>query len=178
MDGYGSSYHSYAAGSISGEFEYINMVGGSYGKESYYLKSGGKDAYAEGLTRAQMEKERCYTGFDFEKVWYMDPVSGCQYPQLRNCPQARVSGFELTTPPSRLEYTMNELQTGQLDLTDGVLTLMYEDGIKVPVGMEASMISEIYGNKDDKQAPAKVFLSYVNVSDSFDVKITEVQAAG
>ena len=96
MDGYGSSYHSYAAGSISGEFEYINMVGGSYGKESYYLKSGGKDAYAEGLTRAQMEKERCYTGFDFEKVWYMDPVSGCQYPRLRNCPQARVSGFELT----------------------------------------------------------------------------------
>lgn len=178
MDGYGSSYHSYAAGSISGEFEYINMVGGSYGKESYYLKSGGKDAYAEGLTRAQMEKERCYTGFDFEKVWYMDPVSGCQYPQLRNCPQARVSGFELTTPPSRLEYTMNELQTGQLDLTDGVLTLMYEDGIKVPVGMEAGMISEIYGNKDDKQAPAKVFLSYVNVSDSFDVKITEVPAAG
>lgn len=176
QDGNGTNYHCYAAGSISGEFENLNMVGGSYCEECYYLKANGKDAYAEGLSQVQMEKEKCYTGFDFEKIWYMDTVSGYSYPQLRNCPQARISNCELTTLPTKLEYSMNEIKNGKLDLSGGILTLTYEEGVKVPVELESSMISEIYRKEEDKQAPIKVFLSYVNAEASFDVEEIEVLA--
>lgn len=176
MDGYGDIRRCYTVGKISGSCEYVNMVGGSYCTNCYYLKTNGKDAFSEGLSQSQMEKEKCYTGFDFGKVWYMDSVSGYDYPQLRNCPQARVSSCELTTLPEKLDYTMTEIKKGKLDLSGGLLTLTYEDGVKVPVELESNMISEIYRKENDKQAPIKVFLNYVNAETSFDITEIEILA--
>lgn len=168
----------YAAGNISGNDKYLNMIGGDNSSQCYYLKSNGTDSKATGLSEAQMQKEQCYTGFDFDKVWYMDASSGYNYPQLRNCPQARVSSCELTTPPTKLAYSMTDIMKGNLDLSGGILTLTYEDGVKVPVALENNMIYEIYGKSGDKQAPIKVFLKYVNAEISFDAAIEEIMATG
>lgn len=166
----------YTIGNISGNFEFLNMVSGGYTEQCYYLKSNGTDSYATGLSEAQMQKEQCFTGFDFDKVWYIDASSGYNYPQLRNCPQARVSSCELTTPPAKLSYTMDNIKKGNLDLSGGILTLTYEDGIKAPVALENSMISEIYGKSGDNQAPIKVFLKYVNAEISFDATAEKIMA--
>lgn len=171
-------YNCYAAGSISGNNKYLNMIGGDNSSRCYYLKSNGTDSKATGLSEAQMQKEQCYTGFDFDKVWYMDASSGYNYPQLRNCPQARVSSCELTTPPTKLAYSMTDIMKGNLDLSGGILTVTYEDGVKVPVALENNMIYEIYGKSGDKQAPIKVFLKYVNAEISFDAAIEEIMATG
>lgn len=176
--GYGNSYKCYAAGSISGNDKYLHMIGEDYSSQCYYLKSNGTDSNASGLSEAQMQKEQCYTGFDFDKVWYMDASSGYNYPQLRNCPQARVSSCELTTPPTKLAYSMTDIMKGNLDLSGGILTVTYEDGVKVPVALENNMIYEIYGKSGDKQAPIKVFLKYVNAEISFDAAIEEIMATG
>lgn len=175
---YGYSCKCYAAGSISGNDKYLDMIGGAHSSQCYYLKSNGTDSNASGLSEAQMQKEQCYTGFDFGKVWYMDASSGYNYPQLRNCPQARVSSCELTTPPTKLAYSMTDIMKGNLDLSGGILTVTYEDGVKVPVVLENNMIYEIYGKSGDKQAPIKVFLKYVNAEISFDAAIEEIMATG
>lgn len=174
MDGYGDIRRCYAAGSITGNYETANMIGGSACQDCYYLKTSGSDNRAEGLTKAQMQKAACFTGFDFEKIWYVDEAAGYSYPQLKNCPQARISSCELTTLPSRLTYTMDDVNSKKLDLSGGVLTLTYEDGIKAPIALENSMITEIRQKQEDDPKIWVVSLSYSNAEASFDITVSEV----
>ena len=54
-------------------------------KDNYYLNKYGTQDDAVGLTEAQMKLANCYTGFDFEKIWFIDSNSSYPYPQLYSC---------------------------------------------------------------------------------------------
>lgn len=158
-------------GGISGE-DAKNL---SKPKQLFYLKSsvsgGGRISNCgTGLAEAQMKTDRAFTGFDFKNTWYIDPLAGYGYPQLRRCPQAKVSGCELVTLPDKLEYAVGE----GLDVSGGVLSVTYQDGIRSEIVLDDEMVS---GYDAEKIGTQTVTVTYVNEEASFDVTVNEVPAA-
>lgn len=148
----------------------------SFGEGIYYLdspglvKDTGEEDYIEKsvpLTEAQMQKEGCFNGFDFKKTWYMDAAGAYGYPQLRSCPQKRVSGCEIKKLPDKLVYDYGD----KLNLSGGILSVFYEDGVKSDIQLEEDMVSGYEGEKSGKQT---IYISYANGTTSFEVEVKEV----
>lgn len=157
------------AGGISGYCD------GSIGSGLFYLKtsvsniSGKISSYGTALTEAQMQTDRTFQGYDFEDIWYMDELAGYVYPQLKSCPQARMTLCELETLPDKLEYAAGE----DMDVTGGVISISYEDGIKTSLELEESMVS---GYDKDVTGIQTVTVSYRDARMTFDITVKEVPA--
>lgn len=121
------------------------------------------------MTEAQMGNEKAFSGFDFGNTWYIDELSGYDYPQLKRCPQERISGCELTALPEKLEYSDGE----RLDLSGGVLSVNYENGMKSSVALEESMVS---GYDADQPGRQTVTVSCAGSTVSFEIEVKEVPA--
>lgn len=173
----------YNIGSIQGFSR--QRVGGISGENAkklekpnqlYYLKSsisggGNISNCGTGLTETQMKTARAFTGFDFNKTWYMDPLAEYGYPQLRSCPQARVSGCELTKLPDKLEYAAGD----DLDVSGGVLSVIYEDGIRSEIALDEDMVS---GYDTAKVGTQTISVNYANGETSFEITVIEVLVDG
>ena len=182
---YGAGYveRCYNVGKIlnTGETSAIGGIGingpASNGcKNCFYLNSSlggasGDDISTEGisLTEAQMQMARMFTGFDFDKVWYLDPAADYSYPQLKRCPLRRVSNLLVESAPEKSEYSVGE----DLDLTGGKISVTYENGIKSSLALEQGMVSGY-----DKTNPGKqeIMISYAGGTASFPVTVKEVFA--
>lgn len=97
----------------------------------------------------------------------MDVSGAYGYPQLRSCPLMRVSECVLKDLPKKLVYSKGE----KLDLTGGVLSVTYEDGIRADVSLEEDMVS---GYDADTNGIQTVRVSYANGTASFEVNVKEV----
>lgn len=135
---------------------------------SYYLKGNSADAsYATPLTETQMKNAKFYTGFDFENTWFVDPYSNYPYPQLRSCPQTRISSIEVTKQPNKTTYQQGE----PLDYSGAILHLIYEDGLEQDVLLTKDMIGTYDMNKIGKQS---IPISYCGIAEtSFDITVKE-----
>lgn len=145
------------------------------GNDLYYLNasvSGERlNDWGTALNEAQMKSEKSFSGFNFADTWYVDHASDYGYPQLKNCPQARIAGIELTSPPDKLEYTVGE----ELELTGGVLSILYENGVRSSVSLESDIVS---GYDADKPGIQTILVSYVNNTVSFEVEVKEILPEG
>lgn len=148
---------------ISSEDEYYQSSRG------YYLKGNSADSRynATPLTETQMKNAKFYTGFDFENTWFVDPYSNYPYPQLRSCPQTRISSIEVTKQPNKTTYQQGE----PLDYSGATLHLIYEDGLEQDVLLTKDMIGTYDMNKIGKQS---IPISYCGIAETFfDITVKE-----
>ena len=137
----------------------------------YYLQDTGKgNEGCTPLTETQMQSPSFYTGFDFQNIWMIDELSSYPYPQLKSCPQVRVQSLEMKNVPTKLVYAQGE----QLDLSGGVLSITYADGVVTSTALDSTMISGADMNKPGKQT---VTVSYLNAASTFEIEVQEVEAA-
>lgn len=89
------------------------------------------------LTAEQMKSPQFFTNFDFNNVWYYDKYSTtCDHPQLRSCPQDRIASLTVEKAPSVTTYNQGDA----LNIEDGVLKLVYENGYDTTIPIEKDMI--------------------------------------
>lgn len=136
-----------------------------YSNKCYYA-GGQKDPHAKKLSKAQMKSQKCFTGFDFKKVWVVDKYSSYPYPQLRSCMQVRTESIELISEPNKLEYTTAD----KIDLTGSELKINYEDDYSVTVPLDESMIS--YKMEEGNQ---KVKIQYNDCKTSFAIHVKKAK---
>ncbi len=139
-------------------------------KNDYYLKGSGIQGAGTALTETQMQSPAFFTGFDFKNVWMIDELSSYPYPQLRACPQVRIKNMELTSPPAKLTYEQGD----KLDLSGGVLSITYEDGVTTSTALDNSMISGANMNQPGKQT---LTINYLNAASTFDIEVQKVEAS-
>lgn len=137
----------------------------------YYLLGTGEQEYTgTALTETQMQSPAFFTGFDFKNVWMIDELSSYPYPQLRACPQVRIKNMELTSPPAKLTYEQGD----KLDLSGGILSITYEDGVTTSTALDNSMISGANMNQPGKQT---LTINYLNAASTFDIEVQKVEAS-
>lgn len=169
LDGYGDIKRCYAAGSISGSYEHLSMIGGSDCRDCYYSSDSGKDSRAEGLSEAQMAKKVCFRGFDFDKTWYLDQAAGYSYPQLRSCPQEKIKSCEIAALPEKTAFRLDEIEKNSLDVSGGMLALTYENGYQTQTPLLPDMITEI--REEGEPDKRTVCVSYVNAETAFEITV-------
>ena len=153
----------YSIGNIIGEkISPISPSGEKAASKCYYLKSIGESKYSTALSSAQMKLQGCYTGFDFEKVWFIDKNSSYPYPQLRSCPQVRIESVKISSKPNKTSYGVKD----DLDLTGATLVVNYEDNYSVEISVEKSMCS--YKMAKGVQT---VTVDYFGAKASFDIEV-------
>lgn len=137
-----------------------------YGNRNYYLSGSLKsDVYATELTQTQMRSKSSYTNWDFDKVWYIDPYSDYQYPQLRDVPQTRISGMEMVTMPNKTTYAQGE----EISLEGATFRLVYNNGYTATVMADDNFKIEYNNLKIGKQ---DVKVSYLDGLMTFPVVFT------
>lgn len=136
----------------------------------YYLQGTGIQKAGIALTETQMQSPAFFTGFDFKNVWMIDELSSYPYPQLRACPQVRIKNMELTSPPAKLTYEQGD----KLDLSGGILSITYEDGVTTSTALDNSMISGANMNQPGKQT---LTINYLNAASTFDIEVQKVEAS-
>lgn len=127
-----------------------------------YYKGNGQDNAAKRLSVAQMKSSKCFTGFDFKKIWVVDKNSSYPYPQLRNCMQVRTESIELLSGPDKTSY----YTTDQLDLTGSELKINYEDDYSVTVPLTEDMLT--YKMSEGTQT---VKVNYNGCDAQFDIEV-------
>lgn len=141
------------------------------GVKNFYLSGSiQSNVKAKELTQAQMRSKSSYTNWDFEKVWYIDPYSDYQYPQLRNVPQTRISGMEMVTMPTKTTYAQGE----DISLEGAVFKIMYSDSYTATVMADDNFKLEYNNLKIGKQ---DVKVSYLDGSMTFPVVFTGVDVS-
>ncbi len=130
----------------------------------YYLKDLGeqKGKGIKALTKAQLKLQNCFTGFDFEKKWFIDKNSSYPYPQLVSCPQVRIESVKISSKPNKTSYGVKD----DLDLTGATLVVNYEDNYSVEIPVEKSMCS--YKMAKGVQT---VTVDYFGSKASFDIEV-------
>lgn len=136
----------------------------------YYLQGTGVQNAGTALTEAQMRNSSFFTGFDFKNIWMIDELSSYPYPQLRACPQVRIKNLELTSLPAKRIYAQGD----KLDMSGGVLSITYEDGVTTSTVLDNSMISGADMNQPGKQT---LTVNYLNGTCSFDIEVQKVEAS-
>ena len=112
---------------FAGNLECDNKFFGRNMNDCYYLNTcytTEKFSGAKPLTQTQMRNKGSFTNWDFKDVWYFEPYSDYQYPQLKNNPQVKVSGIEVITLPLKTTYAQGE----EVSLAGTTVKLIYDDG--------------------------------------------------
>ncbi len=164
---------------------YPDAIAGNYhSTDNYYLKGSvlnGDDYYtnnnsAKALTDAQMKHASSFTGFNIngslsERTWMVDELSAYPYPQLCSCPQVRVKKLEIAKYPEKTTYSQGDV----LDLSGGILSITYEDGVTTSTRITPDMVS---GIDMDKAAAQTAVVTYLNADCTFDLTVDEMKASG
>ena len=161
-------------GTISQSYNKGNTNGVAIGNSNisgcYYLNGTGTDNNnSTALTDAQMQLQSSFLGFDFENIWFIDPMTAYPYPQLRDNPQDTqklVEEISISSYPQRVSYYIGET----VDVTGGVLTVYYIDGTWELMPMKASMVSAEAFTETGMQT---VTVSYLGATCTFDVNVSE-----
>lgn len=140
--------------------------------DCFFLKGTGTEDYGSPLSDAQMKKSQWFTNFDFENVWEMDAnYIKHQYPQLKSCMQNKIEEISIETPPTETEYQQGD----KLDLTGGILKIVYEDGYDTT----AFLTEDILGEYDmTKLGTQEIEVRKGNASTSFQINVTGIKATG
>lgn len=104
--------------------------------DSFCLLNSGAETYGTPLTEAQMKNANYYTNWDFDTIWEIDSYSTYPYPQLKSCMQKRIKNISLSTAPTKIEYDQGEA----LDISGGVVTVEYEDGLSTDIFLTEDMV--------------------------------------
>ncbi len=171
--------------------QYVGAITGNDGNYSdsssnYFLKGSvsAGDGYSENdyyrlckaLTDAQMKHASSFTGFNIngslsERTWMVDELSAYPYPQLCSCPQVRVKKLEIAKYPEKMTYSQGDV----LDLSGGILSITYEDGVTTSTRITPDMVS---GIDMDKAAAQTAVVTYLNADCTFDLTVDEMKASG
>lgn len=163
------SHNCYFAGTSTQEC--VGFFGETFLEPStcYYLvgsmKTSTSSVDANPLTQVQMRSKKSFVGWDFDKVWFIDPYSYYQYPQLRTAPQVRISGIEIISLPIKSTYAQGE----NISLDGAVAKIIYEDGNTATVAVNDDFEVEYDKLRIGQQ---NVKLSYLNASTTFPVTFT------
>ncbi len=97
-----------------------------------YSDSSSVFNYISGLTEGQMKSSAAFTGFDFDKVWEIDPNAEYPYPTLINVPYVSTQSSEVepsqstTQSPSSTGTKKGDIDgNGLVDASDASLILAY-----------------------------------------------------
>lgn len=120
---------------------YTGNIFGYRGTSSgtYYLKTlndysaygNANDADGSALTVAQMKSKSAFTGFDFDKVWEIDPNAEYPYPTLIDVPYVSTESVEPTQPTTTKPSVSTGTKKGDMngdglvDAVDASLILAY-----------------------------------------------------
>ncbi len=151
----------YAIGKVTGEKAGPISYNGT-NKNCYYLKEKGKEETTTGLSGAQMKLVKCFVGFDFDDIWFLDKNSPYPYPQLRECPQVRIESVTMKALPKKTIYGLKE----DLDVAGAMITINYEDDYSVDVPLDKSMCS--YKMSKGTQI---VTVDYYGVKTTFEITV-------
>ncbi len=119
------------------------------------------------LTENQMKNAKLFTGYDFTDTWEIDPYCSYPYPQLKNNRMIRVKSVNLTTAPAKLVYNQGET----LSISDSVLEIEYEDGIKTSIPLSLEMLD---GYDMMQIGTQTVNVTYGGVKTSFQIEVKEI----
>lgn len=185
-----SSYHEESAGGITGynigmiENCYnLGTIKGTYDKyaisynynkgsvlNSYYLvKSGTGGTNCVSLSEAQMKATASFRGFDFENVWVLNEFANHPYPQLKNNIQdmsESASLVSIVAPPIKTNYYVGDT----LDLTDGIVKVVYVSGKEEIKNITADMVSGFDMNVAGEQT---VTIEIAGASDTYTINVQE-----
>ena len=184
-----SSYHNESAGGITGynagaiENCYNSgLIKGSRDKyaiaynyngsivNSYYLVNSGTGATnCVSLSEAQMKATASFRGFDFENVWVLNEFANHPYPQLKNNIQDMSESASLVSiiaPPIKTTYYVGDT----LDLTDGIVKVVYVSGKEEIKNITADMLSGFDMNTAGEQ---DVVVSIAGAIDTYKIIVKE-----
>lgn len=106
------------------------------GSNCYKLSNDGEE---NSLSSVQMQQERYFVGFDFEKVWIIDNATEYKFPQLRNNRQddeKMIDSIEFQTVPSVVTFrTEDDIKAS------GKLRVYYIDGSFEDMDITNDMLS-------------------------------------
>ncbi len=163
IDGSGEKSNCIALGTFKGNDYNPIVYSQNYRFDNcYYNKKLGEFQYYTGLSETQMKLKDCYTGFDFEKTWFIDKNSSYPYPQLRDCPQVRIESVSLVSKPDRLQYGIKD----ELDLTGASIKIDYEDDYSVTVPVEKDMCTYKW-----EKGIQTVTVDYFGKTATFDIEV-------
>ena len=139
-------------------------------KKSYFLINSGfnYNNCAKMLTEEQMQNADSFVEFDFDSIWCIDNECGYNYPQLLNNRQVEpiiVTGIEIETLPSKLEYTEGE----EFDTSGLVVNVLYNNGKKEAV------VDYTLSGFESAVGTHTIVVDYSGFSASFDLVVNEKQ---
>jgi len=151
----------------TGNYAAITDVGSA--TSSYYLANSGPGTTGVSLTEAQMKATASFRGFDFENVWVLNEFANHPYPQLRNNIQDMSESASLVSiiaPPTKTTYYVGDT----LDLTDGIVKVVYVSGKEEIKNITSDMLSEFDMNTAGEQ---DVVVSIAGASDTYKINVKE-----
>lgn len=177
--------HSYNMGRMKGNE--LTKTGGICGyteypfdyKNCFYLKGTAANGIGDqmddsdcvSLSENQMKNAKIFTGYDFSKVWEIDPYCSYPYPQIKNNRMIRVKSIDLKAAPEKLIYNQGE----QLQLENTQLELIYEDGIKTSIPLSLDILNGYDMMRIGEQTVA---VTYGGKNTAFQIIVKEVPVSG
>lgn len=119
------------------------------------------------LTEAQMKNSKVFTGYDFEKMWEIDPYCSYPYPQLKDNRMIKINSISLSKEPQKLIYKQGEA----IQLDNAAIEITYEDGIKTSIALTQDMLSDYDMMQIGMQ---QVNVSYGGQETSFEIEVQEI----
>ena len=166
---------------ISGYTYLGGILGANFGgtvQHSYYLDTAiqaENTGSAKGVacTEEQMQSAATFAGFDFDRVWQIDPLQRYRYPQLSGNRQVSICGVQLLTPPDN-----NRMIEGMLpDLTGATLHITYTDGWEAVTEVTAQMLPDLDVHKIGVQT-VRIFYGKTLTLATIDIEVLPKSIVG
>jgi uncharacterized repeat protein (TIGR02543 family) len=176
--GHGSNttiINTYNVGTIANR-SYSGGIAGEYNgtiENSYYLdtiSSGVGTGTSTGTYRKsynELTQANVYKGFDFSKFWTLDSSGLFKTPFLEKAPSASTENaivLSVSTQPKKLIYQLGE----ELDLTDGMITLLTNHGNQLTKPMTNGMAT---GYNPIKLGQQTITINEGNLSTSLTIEV-------
>ncbi len=164
----------YFAGSLSGTGgnQSVGAVAGSCqynGFGSCYYLNGSYEGQTsttncQALSKGQMQFSTAFTGWDFSKVWVIDPTGSYKYPQLREAMQVPVTSIKMIFSPDKTVYTQGDA----INPAGAYIEVSHKDGSKGQIAVSKAMLS---GYNSQKLGLQKIKVTYIGATTTFNVKV-------
>lgn len=168
----GTIENCYNSGSIKGRYDKHAITYNKSGtvNNCYYLvNSGTGGTNCVSLSESQMKATASFRGFDFDNVWVLNEFANHPYPQLKNNIQDMSESASLVSiiaPPIKTNYYVGDT----LDLTDGIVKVVYVSGKEEIKNITADMLSGFDMNTAGEQ---DVVVSIAGASDTYTITVKE-----
>ena len=163
--GNGSASTCYSIGRVieCGPTDNSNYIQAGTFKSGSICGNGSTSACYSG-TDDSMKQQSTYVGFDFDTIWRMPTAGAYMYPTLQ-CFADKLDSIFVSTLPEKLTY-LDSQET--LDLTGGMLTLVYDDGRTQTIQITTDMVLGFDNKIIGKQS---VYIQYLGRTTSFEVEV-------